>query len=120
MLNKLLSKAFSVILRMNDWWDRDEDKQVASIISAIIILLGILVLKKPILFVVALILLANRVIHRFDLRDKWATHFDIESYDHTMNYDDTVPAEALDTGQSKDSIVEWEEKETDKEDDSKS
>jgi hypothetical protein len=121
MFKKILSKAFSVIRRMNDWWDRDEDKEVASIISAIIILLGILILKKPILFVVALVLLTNRVMHRFDVWDKLSISFD-DSYDDT-HYDDTVPAEVFETKESEfdkpESIIESGKEKTIEEDESK-
>ena len=63
----MLCKAVSVIRRMNQWWDKDEDKGIAAIISGIIILAGILILNKAILFVIALILIINRIIHRFNL-----------------------------------------------------
>jgi hypothetical protein len=52
---------------MNQWWDKDEDKEIAAVISGILILLGIIILNKAILFVVAFILILNRVLHRFNL-----------------------------------------------------
>ena len=71
MFKKMLCKAVSVIRRMNQWWDKDEDKGVAAIISGIIILIGILILNKAILFIIALILIINRIIHRFNLWTNW-------------------------------------------------
>lgn len=75
MLKKILCSAVLVIRRMNQWWDKDEDKEVASIVAGIIILLGILILKKPILFIIALIFIGNRVVHRFNLWTNWECNF---------------------------------------------
>ena len=75
MFSNILAKGFSVIRRMNQWWDKDEDKEVAAVIAGFLILVGILVLKKPILFIVALVLVVNRVIHRFNLWTHWECSF---------------------------------------------
>lgn len=84
MFKTIMAKAFSVIKRMNQWWDKDEDKGVTSIIAGIIILVGILILKKPFLFVIAFILVGNRIIHRFELWEKWESSWDDGSYDDTF------------------------------------
>jgi hypothetical protein len=67
MFKKILCKGISVIRRMNQWWDKDEEKEIAAVISGILILLAIIILNKTILFVVAFILILNRVLHRFNL-----------------------------------------------------
>lgn len=67
MFKKILCKAISVIRKMNQWWDKDEEKEIAAVISGILILLAIIILNKTILFVVAFILILNRVLHRFNL-----------------------------------------------------
>ncbi len=117
MIKKLLAKAFAVVRRMNEFWDRDEDKEVSSIISAVIILAGILILKKPILFVIALVLLSNRVIHRFDLWTTWENSIDTDSYDDTMpdiedvEIADTEKESEFDKPESVTSVEEDESKE---------
>jgi len=89
MFQKILGKGFSVIRRMNQWWDKDEDKAPQWIVSGIIILIGILILKKPILFIIAFILIGNRIIHRFNWWTKWECSFvdcvssDLDDYDDT-------------------------------------
>jgi uncharacterized membrane protein YecN with MAPEG domain len=55
---------------MNQWWDKDEEKEISTIIAGGLILLGIIILNKGILFIIALILIANRVIHRFNMWTK--------------------------------------------------
>lgn len=67
MFKKILCKGISVIRRMNQWWDKDEEKEISTIISGMLILLGIIILNKGILLVVAFILILNRVLHRFNL-----------------------------------------------------
>jgi len=49
---------------MNQWWDKDEEKAIASVVAGLIILFGIAILSKPILFIIALFFIANRVLHR--------------------------------------------------------
>ena len=97
MFKKILSKVFGGVRRMNDWWDKDKDKDIASVAAVTIFLLAILVLKKSILFIFALILLTNRIIHRFGLWDKLEVSFEVESsYDDTLN-DDIIPAEVFES-----------------------
>lgn len=67
MFKKLSCLPIRVIRRMNEWWDKDEDKEVGSIIAGILILAGIIVLSKAALFIFALILITNRVLHRFNV-----------------------------------------------------
>lgn len=64
MFTKILCKGISVIRRMNQWWDKDEEKEIATTVSGILILAGIIILSKAALFIVALIFIANRVLHR--------------------------------------------------------
>jgi len=67
MFKNLLCKVVSAIRRMNEWWDKDEEKVIASVVTGIIILVGILALNKAALFIIALFLILNRVIHRCDI-----------------------------------------------------
>lgn len=67
MFKNLSCFPIRVIRRMNEWWDKDEDKEVGSIIAGILILAGIIVLSKTALFIFALILITNRVLHRFNV-----------------------------------------------------
>jgi len=90
MFKTIISKAFSVIKRMNQWWDKDEDKGVTAIISGIIILAWILVLKKSILFVIAFILVGNRIIHRFELWEKWESSTDPDPESSMPDIDDVI------------------------------
>ena len=55
---------------MNEWWDKDEDKAIASVVAGLIILIGIAVLNKAVLFIIALFLVSDRVLHRCNL---WTT-----------------------------------------------
>ena len=64
MFENILCKAVSAIRQMNQWWDKDEDKAIASVIAGLIILLGILIFNKGILFLIALFLVSNRILHR--------------------------------------------------------
>lgn len=92
MFKKMLCKVVSVIRRMNQWWDKDEEKEIAAVISGIIILAGILILNKAILFIIALILIINRVIHRFNLWTSWECDVSGQPVSSSLSeedYDDT-------------------------------
>lgn len=64
MFKTILCRGISVIRRMNQWWDKDEEKEIASVVAGLIILLGIMILNKGLLFFIALFFIANRVLHR--------------------------------------------------------
>ena len=72
MFKTLLKKTCEVLNRINTWVDKDADKQVASIIIGLIILLGIIILNKFLLAIFAAIIISNRVMHRFQLWWKWS------------------------------------------------
>ena len=70
-MKKILKKALSILVKINNWVDRDTDKETTSIVTGIIILVGILVLHKSFVFIFAAIIIANRVIHRFGYWRRW-------------------------------------------------
>lgn len=71
MIRKILKKAINILVKINNWVDRDTDKETTSVITGAIILVGILVLHKAVLFIFAAIIIANRVIHRFGYWRRW-------------------------------------------------
>lgn len=85
MVKKILKRVFGVLVKINEWIDKDADKEVYSVISGIIILLAILILKKPVLFVFVLIVIVDRVLHRFNIWKKLEEKVDEEEYDSTLS-----------------------------------
>jgi hypothetical protein len=81
MSEKILRKVVSIIRRMNQWWDKDEEKEISTAVSGVLILLGILILNKGVLFIVAFILIFNRVLHRLNLWTKMESQMSEESTD---------------------------------------
>ena len=81
MIKKILKKALSILVKINKWVDGDVDKGIISVVTGIIILVGILVLHKAYIFIFAAIIIANRIIHRFGYWRRWELSMLMEGQD---------------------------------------
>lgn len=70
MIKKILKKALNVLVRINNWFDKDDEK-IGLIVFGIVFLLMILILNKAVLFIFTLAIIANGVIHRFGYWSQW-------------------------------------------------
>ena len=90
MIKKILKKALNILVKINNWVDKDADKQISSVVTGIIILVGILVLHKAYVFVFAAIIIANRVIHRFGYWRRWELSMLMEGVGTEVDNDLTI------------------------------
>jgi len=95
MFDKIVCKIISVIRKMNQWWDKDEDKETTSCVAGAMILAGILLLNKGALFIVAFILVTNRIFHRFNLWTRWECTINDDEVSSTID-DIILPDDELD------------------------
>jgi len=70
MIKKILKKALNVLVRINNWFDKDDEK-IGLIVFGIVFLLMILILHKTVLFILTSAIIANGVIHRFGYWRRW-------------------------------------------------
>ena len=100
MFKKIFCTAASVIRRMNQWWDKDEDKAIASVVAGLIILIGIAVLNKVVLFIIALVLVSNRVLHRCNFWTLCECDLSQDPVNSSVEFDETIETIVSDNEES--------------------